>query len=156
MRASGLVTAVTAAMLLSGCTSADDPAPPAPETCKLSLDLRDIDRDQLERLDDAGPLLDRDLRASRSPQGDLCLDIVTDHADPGSTAVSYRIVARQGDQEWVMAGEDPSGQPPLLVDATGCVAASAVLEVLGAGDRTYPYRARIRVGCAGREPGDQP
>ena len=146
MRASGLVTATTVALLLSGCTSDDDPAPEV-ATCTVGLDDVEIEREQLEWLDRRGPNLDRDLSASRSPDGDLCLDIVTDHADPGSTAVSYSIVARLGDREWVQEGEDPSGAPPMLVDAEGCITVTAELEVLGDDDRAYPYRARLRVGC---------
>lgn len=158
MRAPGPAAAIVAVLLLlpacSGSTPDDGEA--SPDTCTVSLDNVDIERVQLERLDSGGPVLDRDLRATRSPDGDLCVEIVTDHADPGSTAVSYRIVARQGDQEWRVEGEDPSGKPPMLVDASGCVTVTGELEVLGAGDRAYPYRARMRVRCDGRGSADPP
>jgi len=150
-------TVAASLLLLPACTSDADDAPPAgqeaaTEYCTVSLDDEEIDRAQLREVKKGAPLLDRDLSASRSPEGDLCLAIVTDHADPGSTVLSYRIVARQDGQVWRATGEDPSGQPPLLVGATGCISATGSLVALGQGGRTYRYRARLRDVCVGREP----
>jgi hypothetical protein len=148
-----LIAAVAATLvLLTACSESPGDAPPggseaAPEYCAASLDQVEIERRQLRAVDQGGPLLDRDLSASRSPTGDLCLQIVTDHADPGSTVLSYRIVVRRGGQEWRTAGEDPSGQPPLLVDGTGCVTATGTLVALGQGGRTYRYRAHLQAAC---------
>jgi hypothetical protein len=147
---------VASMLLLPACSSDPDDAMPAGQGagtkyCTVSLDLVEFERAQLREVGQGGPLLDRDLRASRSPEGDLCLDIVTDHADPGSTALSYRIVARRGGQEWRTAGEDPSGRRPLLVDDTGCVTATGTLVALGQGGRSYHYRARLKAHCDGWE-----
>ncbi|WP_243056267.1 hypothetical protein [Nocardioides sp. SR21] len=155
MRALGLVAAVTATLLLaSGCSSGEeDRRTSAPETCKVSIDRVEVERERLEWLDRRGPNIDRDLSATRLPGRGLCVEIVTDHADPGSTAVSYSIVARQGDQEWRTEGVDPSGQLPMRVDTSGCVRVTGELGVLGQDGETYPYRARMSVGCDGREAG---
>lgn len=150
-----LATTAAAAVLLAGACSSDtdDPQPArkaaATKSCEVTLDLEELDRSALHPIDGGSTVLDRDLRATRSPEGYLCLDIVTDHADYGSEAVSYRIVARQGDHEWRKEGEEPSGKPPMRVEASGCVTATAALTALGAGDRTYRYRARLRVDCDG-------
>lgn len=148
MRASVLVTTVTVALLLAGCTS-DDGDDPEPEvaTCPVSIDRPEIERQELAWLDRRGPNIDRDLSVTRAPNGDLCVEIVTDHADPGAAAVSYRIVAKDGDQEWRIEGEDPSGQLPLRVDATGCVTVTGEVKVLGEDGQPYPYRARLRARC---------
>ncbi len=148
-------TAVAASLLLlPACSSNSDDAPPAgegaaTEYCPVTRDLEEIERSQLREVHKGAPLLDRDLSATRSPEGDLCLEIVTDHADPGSTSLSYRIVARQGDREWRTDGEDPSGQPPLLVGATGCVTAIGSVVALGQGGQSYRYRARLQANCDG-------
>ena len=144
-----MITVALPLLLLPGCASDEEAhaAAPEPERCEVSLENVEIERAELAWLDRRGPHIDRDLSASRSPEGHLCLEILTDHADPGASAVSFEIVGRQGDREWRLVGEDPSGEPPLLVDAKGCVIVTGEVEVLGADGNAYPYRARMRVRC---------
>lgn len=153
--------AVALALLLPACSSdSDGPTPAgkavAVENCTVSLDLEELRRSELHPVDGGSTVLHRELRATTSPEGHLCLDIVTGHADYGSVAVAYRIVARQGDREWRVSGEEPSGMAPMRVAGAGCVTANATLTALGAGDKTYRYRARLRVHCDGPGSADSP
>lgn len=141
---------MVAVVLLAGCSSdagsssgaTADPTCPTPK-----WDAREVGRVALEPIDPGGPMVDRVLRATRAPDGDLCLQIAIDHADPGATTESYRIVARRGDRDWRQEGTDPDGEAPLRVERGGCVRVVGMETVRGQGDRSYRARARLRIGC---------
>ena len=87
--------------------------------------------------------------ASLNRAGDLCLDIMRGHADPGADMVSFELEARQTGVVWTQDGPDISDVAPLRVGTRGCVRFTAEVTMAGAGEadlrlpRTRPCREPV-------------
>lgn len=93
-----------------------------------------------------GPMVHIEVWASLNRAGDLCLDIMRGHADPGADMVSFELEARQTGVVWTQDGPDISDVAPLRVGTRGCVRFTAEVTMAGAGEGTYDYRAHGRAG----------
>lgn len=150
-----IVTLVVAgAVLLPGRTAEDDQAPTSPRAtaCPEPGQLPVVVQVPLEPARAGRPALDRNLRVTRTASGSRCLDLATDHADPGADVVSWEVEASQAGETWRQAGTGSEDEPRALqIDAPGCLAVSGWVVVIGARDEEFRYEseAQVGTGCAG-------